>query len=220
MKKSMLVTGICVWLCSFNASAQSPAPQLEAEIKKFSWDLYPEVRDMPVALDRLSVTDSLVLSRVPLLVKVNKFLKDYAQAYYDSRKQSVDALKGALPDTRKYKQLASLGMEDIISNFTLEDSTINPVYALKATSTVEALSSNLATTLFVMLDDIGEEQSRSEKMRLYGAYVFSGLKITTQNLEGDTYRIWADGNWRVLDFTWDIRKNRLTGVHVWTNERK
>ncbi|WP_295128550.1 hypothetical protein [uncultured Chitinophaga sp.] len=215
MKKCLLAASICLGLFTFSAKAQTISP-LEKEIRQFSFSLYEEVKQLPVALDRMSINDTMSLDRIPLLAKIKSFLDKHAAAYYSSRSQSLEAVKGTIPDTKKFKALGSLAMEDILSSFTMEDSTLNPVYALKTSISADAVTNNLATTMFIMLDEVGQEQTRSEKMRLYGAYVFSGLRITSQNLSGDIWRVWADGQWRVLDFTWDIRKNKIWDVKVWT----
>ncbi|UYQ94903.1 hypothetical protein MKQ68_07330 [Chitinophaga horti] len=213
MTRSFVAASLLALLLAINVKAQTKSP-LQKEVDQFSWGLYEEVKQLPVALDRLTIYDTLTMTRVPIIGKINHFLHQHADAFYKSRLQSLEAVKGNIPEARGYQPLGSLGMEDILSGFIMEDSTLNPVYALKTSIDAGTLANNMATTLFIMLDE--NNQTRTDKLRLYGAYVFSGLRLTAQQVSGDTWRIWADGQWRVLDLTWDIRKNKVWGVKVWT----
>jgi hypothetical protein len=213
MKKCLFAGGMLALLLSVRVAAQAQSA-LEKEVRQFSWGLYDEVKQLPVALDRVSVSDSLEVARIPVLAKINAFLKKHADAFYQSRLQSLEAVKGNIPDGHGYKQVGSLAMEEILNGFLMDDGTLNPVYALKTSINAETLTNNMATTFFIMLDE--NAQTSDEKYRLYGAYVFSGLKLTAQQVSGDVWRIWADGQWRVLDLSWDIRKNKVSGVKVWT----
>ncbi|MCK7554848.1 hypothetical protein MKQ70_07455 [Chitinophaga sedimenti] len=211
MKKCLFAGGMLALLLSVRVAAQAQSA-LEKEVRQFSWGLYDEVKQLPVALDRVSVSDGG--GAYSCAGKDQCVPEKACRCILSEPPAKPEAVKGKIPDVRAYKQVGSLAMEEILRGFLMDDSTLNPVYALKTSISAETLTNNMATTFFIMLDE--NAQTSDEKYRLYGAYVFSGLKLTAQQVSGDLWHIWADGQWRVLDLNWDIRQNKVSGVKVWT----